>query len=285
MDGWLECVINLSEGRRLDLVATIGAAARANLLDTHSDTGHHRCVLTLGGPARAVEAAARAVTAAALTSLDLSAHAGAHPRIGVVDVVPFVPLAGSTMAAAVAARDRFCTWAGAALRLPCFRYGPERSLPSVRSRAFTALRPDCGPDTPHPTGGACAVGARGVLVAWNLWLADADVAEARRMACALRAMGPAVRSLGLDVGGQAQVSCNLVDPGLVGPGAILDVVERVTPVERCELVGLLPAAVLAAEQPERWARLDLSPDRTIEARLFQAGLDGGRFDVGTLDVG
>ena len=281
----MECVVNLSEGRRLDVLASIGATAGPVLLDTHADPDHHRAVLTLGGSAAAVEAAARAVTSAALSRLDLSTHGGAHPRMGVVDVVPFVPLAGATMDAAVAARDRFCEWAGGSLGLPCFRYGAERSLPDVRRGAFTSFGPDCGPPAAHPTGGACAVGARGVLVAWNLWLADADLARARRIAAAVREMGPAVRSLGLDVGGRAQVSCNLIDPGLVGPGTVLATVERLASVERCELVGLVPREVLAAEPPGRWARLDLSPDRTIEARLEQAGLDGGRFDVGTLGAG
>src|SRR3954470_10923150 len=101
----LECVINVSEGRRAAVVAQLAAAGGAHVLDVHSDAHHNRSVLTLAGPG--VEEAARAVTVAAVERLDLRTHTGVHPRIGVVDVVPFVPLAGSTMADAVAARDGF----------------------------------------------------------------------------------------------------------------------------------------------------------------------------------
>lgn len=276
MGGWLECVVNISEGRRAEIVGAVAAAAGPLLLDTHLDPDHHRVVLTLGGPGDRVEAATRAVASAATAALDLTDHAGAHPRLGVVDVVPFVPVGPSTaFGAAIAARDRFCAWAGAELALPCFLYGPERTLPEVRRRAFVDLVPDCGPPAPHPTAGACCVGARPVLVAWNAWLVDHDVALAKRIAAAIR--GPAVRALGLDVGGRAQVSCNLVDPSAVGPGEVLTAIERQARVERCELVGLVPDAVLRAEPADRWARLDLGPDRTIEARLEQAGLDGGSF--------
>jgi glutamate formiminotransferase len=269
----LECVINISEGRREDVVAAIGAAAGRSLLDVHSDADHHRSVLTLAGSE--VEEAARAVTRVAVASIDLSTHAGVHPRLGAVDVVPFVPLAGSALDDAVAARDRFAAWAAASLGLPCFLYGPERSLPDVRRQAFSALAPDTGPSAPHPTAGAVAVGARPVLVAYNLWLASADVARAREVARSQRSEH--VRALGLDVGGQAQVSCNLVSPLVVGPDAVYDAVAAVAEVARAELVGLVPAAVAAAIPERRWAEVDVDPSRTIEARLEQAGLDGGRF--------
>ncbi|MFN2609095.1 MAG: glutamate formiminotransferase [Acidimicrobiales bacterium] len=261
----LECVVNVSEGRRPDVVAALAAAGGRCLLDVHSDPHHHRTVLTLAGGAD-LEAAVAAVAAEAVRRLDLGDHVGAHPRLGVVDVVPFVPLGDATLADAVGARGRFATWAGADLALPSFLYGPERSLPEVRRRAFVDLPPDAGPAEPHPSAGAACVGARGVLVAYNVWLAaGADVAEAREVAAAVR--GPSVRALGLDVGGRAQVSMNLLDPGLVGPAAAFDAVAARARVAGAELVGLVPAAVLAAVPEHRWAGLDLAPDRTIEARL------------------
>lgn len=279
MPAWsvLECVVNVSEGRDASVLEALAAAAGPALLDVHTDPHHHRSVLTLAGPG--VEEAARRLAVEAVARIDLGRHVGAHPRLGAVDVVPFVPLGRATMADAVAARDRFARWAAEQLAVPCFVYGPERSLPDVRRGAFGPLPPDTGPALPHPTAGAVAVGARPVLVAYNLWLAaDAPVATAR--AVARRARGPAVRSLGLDVGGRAQVSCNLVDPRAVGPADAYDAVaecaaELGTAVVGAELVGLVPASVLDAVPPERWSALDLAPSRTIEARLERAGLGGG----------
>ena len=269
----LEAVINVSEGRDAEVIAALSAAAGDHLLDVHSDTHHHRTVLTLAGPD--VERRALAVVDVAIARIDLRAHAGVHPRLGAVDVVPFVPLAGSTIDEAVLCRDRFAA-AIAARGVPVFSYGPERSLPDVRRRAFVSLRPDLGPPAPHPTAGAVCVGARPVLVAYNVWLAPpATVADARRIARSVRSN--AVRTLGLDVGGRAQVSCNLIDPGVVGPDAVVDGVAALAPVAGTELVGLVPAAVLDAIDPARWASLDLDPTKTIEARLGEAGLDGGRF--------
>lgn len=265
----LECVINISEGRDQTTIDAIAAAAGSHLLDVHSDPHHHRSVLTVVG-----EEAPRAIAREAVARLDLTAHRGVHPRIGVVDVVPFVPLdlgaESSRGEDAMGARDRFCRWAADTLDLPGFTYGPERSLPDVRRNAFTALRPTCGPSSPHPTAGAVAVGARPVLVAYNVWVEDIDLEGARRVAAALR--GPGVRALGLPVGDRIQVSMNLTDPLHVGPADVTDrIAERAT-VAGCELVGLVPVAVLDAVAAPRWAELDLAPDRTIEARLAAAGL-------------
>jgi glutamate formiminotransferase / 5-formyltetrahydrofolate cyclo-ligase len=260
----LECVVNVSEGRDPAVIDELAAAAGSDLLDVHRDPHHHRSVWTLVG-----EQAARAVAATAVARIDLRHHDGVHPRLGAVDVVPFVPLGDTPFAEAVAARDRFAAWAGRELGLPCFIYGPERTLPDVRRRAFAGLDPTTGPGVAHPTAGAVAVGARPVLVAYNVWLAEPDVARARHIARAVR--GPALRALGLDVGGRAQVSMNLVAPLELGPGAAFDAVAAHAPVAGAELVGLVPAAVLAAEPEERWRVLDLSADRTIEARLAAAG--------------
>jgi len=256
----IECVVNISEGRRGEVVEAIAATAGNDLLDVHVDADHNRSVLTLVG-----EDSVRAVAAEAVARLDLGPHEGVHPRIGVVDVVPFVALDPTPFSEAMAARDRFVRWAAATLRVPCFAYGPERSLPEVRRAAFTSLAPDAGPGTPHPTAGAIAVGARPVLVAYNLWLVEPDLARARQLARSLR--GPAVRALGLRVGEHVQVSMNLIDPTVVGPADVYASVSALSGVERAELVGLLPRAVLEAIDPSTWERLDLAQDRTIESRL------------------
>ncbi|HEY2814329.1 MAG TPA: hypothetical protein VGJ03_12755 [Acidimicrobiales bacterium] len=259
----LECVINVSEGCAGAPLDAITAAAGEELLDRHSDEHHNRSVLTLAG--EDVEAAARRVARATVEHLDLRDHQGAHPRIGVLDVVPFVPLTGSTLDDAVTARNWFAAWAGETLGVPCFLYGPQRPLPAVRRGAFTDFAPDTGPAQPHPSAGACAVGARGVLVAYNLWLADSTLDDARRLASEVR--GTWVRALGLAVGDHVQVSMNLVSPLDVGPAAVYDAVAARAQVARAELVGLVPRAVLADTAQTRWAQLDLDEGRTIEARL------------------
>ncbi len=262
-----ECVINISEGRRHDIVALVAAAAGDHLLDVHLDADHHRSVLTLAGPD--VESAAFDVVAAGVAQIDLRGHTGVHPRLGAVDVVPFVPLAGHGVDDAVAVRDRFIHRVEASLGVPCLAYGPERSLPDVR-------RHGADERTPHPTAGITCVGARPLLVAYNLWLSPpATLADARRVAAEIRT--PHLRTLGLQVGDQVQVSCNLVRPDLIGPDVAFDAVAARAGVARAELVGLIPASVLAALPASRWSRLDVSADQTIEARLSQAGLDGGRF--------
>jgi glutamate formiminotransferase len=267
VSGVLECVVNLSEGRRPPVIEAIAAEAGPLLLDVHTDADHHRAVFTLAGPPEVLEEAVRAIARAAVTQLDLATHEGAHPRLGVLDVVPFVDLAEPrrTGHLAVAARDRFAAWAGDELSLPCFLYGPERSLPDVRRAAFVGLAPDSGPGSAHPTAGATAVGARPVLVAYNLWLADTDLSVARRVAAAVR--GPGVRTLGLAVGSCTQVSCNLIDPYVTGPAHVYDAVTAHVDVTRAELVGLLPDEVLRAVPANRWADLDLDESKTIEARL------------------
>src|SRR5579859_1580277 len=153
-------------------------------------------------------------------------------------VVPWVPLTGwplgpAPLEAAVAARGRFAEWAGSVLRLPCFLYGPERSLPELRRRAWRELLPDTGPDRPHPTAGSSAVGARPELVAYNLWLEQPDLALARRIAADLRS--PDVRALGLQVGDAVQVSCNLVNPSQRGPDSVFDAVASRAAVAKAEL--------------------------------------------------
>jgi len=256
----LECVINVSEGHDGPPLRAIVEAAGDSLLDLHADEHHNRAVLTLAGDP--VEPAARAVARAAVEHLDLTQHRGAHPRIGVIDVVPFVPLSGSTMEDAIRARDSFAEWLSDELGVPCHLYGPERSLPDLRRQ----VRRLDGPG--HATAGRCAVGAREVLVAYNLWLTSGDVTAAQSIAAAIRS--PAVRALGLEVGDAVQVACNLVAPQRTGPADVYDLVAARAPIARAELVGLVPRDVLLAVPRARWDALDLSEDRTIEARVETA---------------
>lgn len=274
----VECVINLSEGRDAAALAALDTAAGPLLRDRHSDADHHRSVYTLVGPTAEITEAARAVAVAAVDLLDVRTHHGAHPRLGVLDVVPFVPyepgLAPPHDLHQVATlRDEFARWLGDELAVPAFLYGPvaggtSRSLPEVRRQAFGLLAPDTGPVRPHPSAGACAVGARTVLVAYNVWVSPLEVATT----VAPLVRGPSVRALALAVGDRAQVSCNLIEPDEVGPDRLYDTVTALVTeaggrVLGTELVGLIPSAVLERIPPERWHELDLSTERTVEARL------------------
>ena len=280
-----ECVINISEGRDPAVIALVAGAAGDRLLDVHSDAEHHRSVLTLGGDLPDVESAARAVAGAAVGAIDLRTHHGVHPRLGAVDVVPFVPLpfpAGATVGwdAVLAARNAFARWMATSLAVPCFLYGPERTLPEIRRGAFTTLTPDIGPVAPHPTAGACAVGARDVLIAYNVWIGASSgpdspddtgvVSVARSLAATLRR--PGLRTLGVAVDGGGQVSCNVVDPARVGLLDVYDAVAGGAAAHGCsvwkgELVGLLPRSALDAVPDHRWADVGLQAEDTIEFRL------------------
>jgi glutamate formiminotransferase len=279
----VECVVNISEGRDESVIGAIASVAGPALLDVHADPDHHRSVLTLGGPAPDVVMASRAVVREACALIDIRVHRGVHPRLGAADVVPFVALDGG-LDEAISLRDDFARWAGPHLQLPCFVYGPERSLPTVRREAFRSLDPDTGPPVPHPTAGASAVGARPVLVAYNVWVTGPNDGEPSALSLARvvaqNVRGPALRALGLPVGISAQVSCNLIDPGALGPAQAYDQIARAVTqlggsVVRAELVGLIPAGVLAAIPVPRHRELDVSQDRTIEARLDSAGTVNG----------
>jgi glutamate formiminotransferase len=274
----IESVVNISEGRDQDFLARLAEAARPVLLDLHRDPDHHRSVFTLAGEPEHVELAVRALARACVARLDLGTHQGAHPRLGVLDVVPFVPytpgrLPSHDLEAVVPLRDAFARWMSATLGVPTFLYGPlsggeNRTLPQVRTNAFAELSPDFGPRRPHPTAGATSVGARSVLVAYNVWVSSVEVA--RTVAPLVR--GPAVRALGLAVAQGAQVSCNLVSPAEIGPAQAYDSVRHLVEeaggaVVGAELVGLLPAAILGDIPASRWAQLGLSADKTVEARL------------------
>lgn len=278
----LECVVNVSEGRDEAVLGHIAAAAGPALLDRHCDPDHNRTVFTLAGPVDLMAEASRALAGATLSLLDLRRHAGAHPRLGVLDVVPFVPYEPGQsgledLTVAVAQRDGFARWLGREMGVPSFLYGPlsggrTRSLPDIRRLAFGSgpdgLRPDSGPAQADPRLGATAVGARPVLVAYNVWVSSVEVAQ--MVAPLVR--GLEVRALGLAVGARAQVSCNLIEPGRYGPARLYDAVaalvgERGGKVEGGELVGLIPEAVLATVPVGRRVELGLSEEATVESRL------------------
>jgi len=269
----LECVINISEGRNLDLLDELHVASGPSLRDLHADPFHNRSVFTLINDAGALTRDVHALISHAFATLDLRRHDGVHPRFGVVDVVPFVALAPESPSRAVELRDETAQWITGSYDVPVFYYGPvdgvERTLPDVRKHAFGDLEPDLGPSTPTPQLGAVAVGARGILLAWNIWLSDVSRDETRAIAKAVRRKE--VRALALRADESMQVSCNLIEPMAVGPSIVFDEVTALLPdggrIDRCELVGLMPHAVLEAIDESRWTQLGLSEDQTIESRL------------------
>jgi glutamate formiminotransferase len=268
-----ECVVNISEGRDGSVLDELSQVVTSSLRDRHTDRFHNRSVFTLINRRGALVDDVHLLVRAAFERLDLRNHEGVHPRFGVVDVVPFVALESSEGSEAVAMRDETAQWISNTFHVPTFLYGPvmgtTRTLPQVRRDAFGATPPDFGPTEPSPTLGAVAVGARPVLVAWNIWLSHVSLRETREIAAAVRQ--PAVRAMGFELGDQTQISCNLIDPEEVGPSEVYDEVQRLLPatgtIERAELVGLIPQSVLDAENSGRWDELGLSPQRTIERQL------------------
>jgi glutamate formiminotransferase len=281
----LECVVNVTAGAGPVLDALAEACGDA-LLDRHADRDHDRSVFTLAGlDDHDAEAAALALADAAARQLDLATRPpGVHPRLGIVDVVPFVAW-DQPAATAVAAARRVGAHLAETLGVPVFFYGdadPEgRSLPSVRREAFAVRAPDVGPARPHPHLGAAAVGARAPLVAVNCWLDRDDLAVARAVATEVRERDgglPGVRALGLRLAsrGATQVSMNVTDLGATGVEAACEAVRRRVEgrgaaLRGVEWVGLVPAAEWARCSPafRAWSGLDQS--RTVEARLAGAG--------------
>jgi len=291
----LECVPNLSEGRRPAVVARLAAAVSApgvQLLDVSSDPDHNRSVFTLAGEADALIAGLLALYEAALAEIDLRRHEGVHPRLGAVDVVPFVPLGETPMAAAVAAARRLAPEVARRFGLPVYLYEeaaarPERrSLAAIRRGGFEGFAakladplwaPDHGPARLHPSAGATVIGARFFLIACNAILDTADVAVARAVAGAVRESGgglPAVRALGfyLPSRGRAQVSMNLVDFRRTSLcralGRVRDeAAARGARVEANELVGLLPRQAALDALREALQLPALAAGQLLEERL------------------
>jgi len=294
----LECVPNVSEGRDAVALAALerrlAAVPGLRLLDLAPDRDHHRSVVTLAGTAETLRDGVLALFAWATEHVDLRHHRGVHPRVGAVDVVPFVPLAGATMADAVAAAEGTAAAIAEAFDLPVYLYEeaarrPERRLlADIRRGQFEGFpaklaqpdwAPDFGPRRVHPTLGVTVVGARFFLLAVNARLATADVTAARAVARAVReATGglPGVRALGLflESRGCAQVSMNLVDFRRTSLVELLARVEaeargQGTEVVATELVGLAPAAALL-EPLRALLRSDaLGPRQIVEWRLLE----------------
>jgi glutamate formiminotransferase/formiminotetrahydrofolate cyclodeaminase len=264
----IECVPNFSEGRDRALIDEIAGAVVSSdcrLLDVHSDPDHHRSVLTFVGGESAMVEAALAVAKRAVERIDLNVHRGVHPRIGAIDVIPFVPLRGAAMDDCVRVARCAARAIADELGVPAYLYEAaalrtnRRNLATIRSGGFERLAermadaewsPDFGPARPHPTAGAVAVGARRLLVAFNVVLATRDVSVARRIATSLREANgglPGVKALGvaLRTRSAVQVSMNLTD---VEATTLLDAFRRVrheagrsgVTVIESEIVGLVP---------------------------------------------
>jgi glutamate formiminotransferase len=266
----LEAVPNVSEGRDPPSIEEIGRsfASGVSLLDVHSDPDHHRSVFTLAGAEGSLVDALVSGVARAVELLDLRAHEGVHPRVGVVDVVPLVALAAKDLrrasAAALAVADRL----GSDLGVPVFLYGAvghgrrpaffRKGGPEELERRVRAgeLAPDAGPRRLDPRTGATLVGARAPLVAYNVELATDDVDVAREIAAVVRESGggmPGVQAIGLYLPRSrvAQVSMNVLDLERaplheVYARVVAEAGRRGVAVRGGELVGLVPASVLEA---------------------------------------
>lgn len=294
----VECVPNFSEGQAADVLAHLAAAIRAvegaHLIDVHADAYHHRSVFTLvGGPEPVLEAAFRAARLAR-TEIDLRQHRGQHPRMGAADVIPFVPLDGATMEQCVDLARRLGQRIGDELEIPVFLYSraalrPEReNLAQVRRGEFEGLStaigrdpahaPDFGPARIHPTAGATAVGARDILVAYNVYLDTPDITAAKAVARAIRASSgglPGVRALPFHVGGLAQVSTNLIDVDATPPlRAFRAVVEHAAKlgvgIVKSELVGLCPERALSEADAKEMRLQDSREAHLLEPKVRAA---------------
>jgi glutamate formiminotransferase / 5-formyltetrahydrofolate cyclo-ligase len=271
----IESVPNYSEGRRPEVVdrlaAAVSATEGAHLLDRTSDPSHNRSVLTMAGDAPAVERALEATIEVAIDAIDMETHTGEHPRIGAVDVIPFVPLGTTTLDACVVLARAFGLKIAERFSLPVYLYArastrPDRvRLADVRRGGYEAVRdeigvpgadraPDFGPRRTHPRAGAVAVGARPFLIAWNINLDTNDVEVAKRIARTVRESGgglPAVQGNGFMIEelDAAQVSMNLLDFETTPMWRVYDEVARLATEEsvgirESELIGLAPQAAI-----------------------------------------
>jgi glutamate formiminotransferase len=292
----VESVPNYSEGRRADVVDRLAGAVQATsgafLLDRTSDASHNRSVLTLAGEAGAVTAALDATVAAAIATIDMAAHTGEHPRIGAVDVVPFVPLGDTTMTDCVELARSYGRGVAERFGIPVYLYAraatrPERvRLADVRRGGYEAVRdeiatspvraPDFGPLRTHPRAGAMAVGARPFLIAWNINLESTDLDLAKRIARTVRESGgglPAVQANGfmLEEPRCAQVSMNLLDFSTTPLWRVWEAVRELAAaggvdVRESELIGLAPLAAF----DDVAAHAGVAATAPVEARFAAA---------------
>jgi len=295
----VECVPNFSEGRRREVVdaiaAAIAAVPEAKVLDIEMDADHNRSVITfIVTPERAVEAAF-AGARKAVELIDMEKHRGEHPRLGAMDVCPFVPTFGVTMEEAVAMARSLGERIGKELQVPVYYYEaaatrPERkNLPDVRKGEYEGLKaeiatnperkPDAGPAVMHPTAGAFVIGARPPLIAFNVNLATSDLHLAKQIAKAVRERDgglPAVRALGMDLRdrGIVQVSMNLVDytrtpPHVAFLAVKAEAAKRGVEIVGSEIVGLLPLAAVVAAMEGMLAVEKFAVDQILETRLWE----------------
>lgn len=289
-----EAVPNFSEGRDVQKISRITGAVRAvpgiKVLGLHSDPDHNRSVLTFVGPEEAVLEAAAALARACAEEIDLSRQSGVHPRMGSLDVLPFVPLDGATLEDAVRLAHRAGEKIGA-LGFPVYLYESaatsphRRNLADVRRGGYDGLsvrikdsmwEPDYGPDKLNPRLGAVAVGTRSILIAFNVYLDTPDVEVARIVAQRIRERDgglPGLKALGLVVAGQAQVSMNLTDLRKTSIPAALEAVraaaaEHGAEVEHTELVGLAPLEALLQTARHYLKMPELRREHILETALW-----------------
>lgn len=290
----VECIPNFSEGRRQDVIKQIvtemSQAPGAQILDVQSDLDHNRTVVTAIGAAQSMlEMAFRGIAEAAKL-IDLDHHKGAHPRMGATDVVPFVPIMGTTMEDCIALARQLGQRVGHELSIPVYLYEAaatrpdRRNLADVRRGEYERLKteiatdpdlaPDFGPAVLCPAG-ATAIGARPPLIAYNVYLNSDQVAPAQAIASAVRNSSGGLRfvkALGLLVDGQAQVSMNLTDFARTPIHRVLELIRSEAArygliVTRSEVVGLLPAAALL-EAAQFYLQLHgFSGEQILENRL------------------
>jgi glutamate formiminotransferase len=295
----IESVPNISEGRRPDVVAGIADALRAvpglHVLDVQSDAAHNRSVLTLAGDIEPLAAAIPRLFERAIAAIDLRQHRGEHPRVGAVDVVPFIPISGATMADAVALAKRIAADVAARFGVPVFLYEEaasspmRRNLEDIRRGEFEGLAakmtepgwaPDFGPPAPHPSAGASVIGARMPLIAYNINLATDRLDVAKKIASAVRMSGGGLRfvkamGVALEDRGIVQVSMNLTNYEQTPMFRVFELVRREAErygvqVLESEIVGLVPQAALTAAA-EYYLRLaGFSAEQVLERRLAHA---------------
>lgn len=274
----IECVANFSEGRDLSVAAHIrdAIANHARVLDVTSDRDHNRSVITFAGVPSAVEQAAIEAARAAVAHIDLRRHEGVHPRIGAIDVIPFVPVSGVALEDCAAMAKRVAGELWQQLSLPSFLYEAAaggRGLEDVRRAANAGAAPDIGAGR-HPSAGAVAIGARRFLVAWNILLDTRDLSLARQIARKIRQSSggfPGVKALGLPLEerGCVQVSINSTDFEATSLQTVFAAVEQealhsdVT-VIGSELIGLIPRRALDGTDL-RW--INFKPRKILETAL------------------
>ena len=305
MKSLIECIPNISEGRRPEVVAAIrdaalGASREVLLLDSTSDGDHNRSVLTFLGDGPALVDAMTAMVGAAVERIDLRTHRGAHPRLGAVDVIPFVPVRGATAADCVQLARELGARLAERFALPVFLYEDaaateeRRNLAVIRKGEFEGLakkmadgawKPDFGPGQPHPSAGATVVGARTFLVAYNINLGTPDKAVADRIAKAIRHIGGGyryVKAMGvlLEDRKVAQVSINMTNFEKTPLHRVFETVKSEAerhgvPVVGSEIVGLVPQGALVAAA-EHYLRLEADPTgQILENKLLDLAFRKG----------